>query len=329
MKSYLFIEASEQGVHPVTKQIAAWIKNISPDLRGPLVGIAIGSHLEGNESFLNKYFDELMMVEVSSGNECNNEVISRILLDIVREEGPGIVFLGFTHQGMELGPVLGWRLKVPVITNCVDFDWKDGQAYIKRPIQRGELFVSLTLNLERGAVITVPKGVWKESEVSDEDRSTVLVKYLAWKKDWEPEKSKVIGITEEGLDGGEDITKSDILVSIGRGLGDVENLPMMKELAGKLGGMISCSRPVVDRGWLPSSRQVGISGKTVSPVIYLALGISGQGNHVAGMDASRIIIAVNKDPRAPIFSTAHYGIIDDILQFVPELVEKIKQRKPF
>ena len=111
---------------------------------------------------------------------------------------------------------------------------------------------------------------------------------------------------------------------MGRGLGDPENLPVMKELADKLGGMISCSRPVVDLGWLPASRQVGISGKTVSPVIYLALGISGQSNHLAGMNASRIIIAVNKDPQAPIFNVAHYGVVDDILEFVPELLEQIK-----
>jgi electron transfer flavoprotein alpha subunit len=101
----------------------------------------------------------------------------------------------------------------------------------------------------------------------------------------------------------------------------------MKELAEKLRGMISCSRPVVDLGWLPGTRQVGISGKTVAPVIYLALGISGQSNHLAGMDSSRIIIAVNKDPLAPIFNVAHYGIVDDILEFVPALLEQIKQQQ--
>jgi electron transfer flavoprotein alpha subunit len=134
----------------------------------------------------------------------------------------------------------------------------------------------------------------------------------------------VLGIIEESLEGEEDITKAEILVSVGRGLGDPENLPIIKDLAENLGGMISCSRPVVDLGWLPASRQVGISGKTVTPVIYLALGISGQGNHVVGMDGSRIIIAVNKDPLAPIFNVAHYGVIDNILEFVPELLGQIK-----
>jgi len=100
----------------------------------------------------------------------------------------------------------------------------------------------------------------------------------------------------------------------------------MKKLAEELKGMISCSRPVVDLGWLPASRQVGISGRTVTPVVYLALGISGQANHIAGMDTSKIIIAVNKDPLAPIFTIAHYGIVDDILQFVPELIRQIEEQ---
>jgi electron transfer flavoprotein alpha subunit len=142
---------------------------------------------------------------------------------------------------------------------------------------------------------------------------------------WEADRTQVIGISEEKLEGEEDIAKAEILVSVGRGLGDAENLPMMKELAAALGGMVSCSWPVADMGWLPVSRQVGISGKTVTPVVYLALGISGQGNHVAGMDGSRIIIAVNKDPLAPIFNVSHYGIVDDILHFVPVLLEQIKQ----
>ncbi|MDI7259681.1 MAG: electron transfer flavoprotein subunit alpha/FixB family protein [Thermodesulfobacteriota bacterium] len=286
----------------------------------------IGKHLEGRETLLSGFVDELIVVDLPSGNEHNNEVISKILADIVGEGGAGVLFLGFSHQGMELGPAVGWRLGVPVITDCVDLEWKNGKALIRRPIQGGKLFVSLTLNLERGAVISVQKGAWKEEGVSIENDNPLPLTHLPWKSSWEPEKTKVIGIIEESLEG-EDITKADILVSVGRGLGDVENLPKMKELGEKLGGMISCSRPVVDLGWLPSSRQVGISGKTVSPVIYIALGISGQANHTAGMDASRIIIAVNKDPNAPIFNVAHYGIVDDILEFVPEFLRRLEEKK--
>ena len=133
-------------------------------------------------------------------------------------------------------------------------------------------------------------------------------------------------IEEEAAAGQEDITKASLLVSVGRGLGGPDNIPLVKELADKLGGMISCSRPVVDNNWLPAYRQVGTSGKTVSPVIYLALGISGQNNHAAGMDTSRIIIAVNKDPKAPIFKVAHYGVIDELSQFIPELLRQMEAK---
>jgi electron transfer flavoprotein alpha subunit len=327
MKSFIYIEPSEEGIDSITKQIVSRIRKFSAELRGSLVGISIGDQLEGKESQFDGFIDELVRVKVPSESESNTEVISKILTDVVNENGPGILFLGFTFQGMELGPAVGYRLGVPVITNCIGFEWTENQANVIRPIHGGKVLVSLRVNLERGAVISVPKGAWKENGVSDRAERPVLVTHLSWRGSWAAEKTEVIGISEEDLKGKEDITKAEILVSIGRGLGDPENLPVMRELANTLGGMISCSRPVVDLGWLPSSRQVGISGRTVAPVIYLALGISGQNNHLAGMDGSRIIIAVNKDPLAPIFNAAHYGVVEDILQFVPELLEQIKQSK--
>lgn len=326
VKSFIYIEPSEEGIDSITIQIASRIQKIPAGIRGPLKGISIGSHLAGKEPQLNGLIDELIMVEVPPGSESNTEMISKILSDLVSKNGPGILFLGFTHQGMELGPAVGWRLGIPVITNCLGLDWKDSQAYVTRPIHGGKLLISLAVNLARGAVISVQKGAWKEEVVSDGVEASVPVTHLSWRNSWAAEKTELLGIIEESLEGEEDITKAEILVSVGRGLGDPENLPIIKDLAEKLGGMISCSRPVVDLGWLPASRQVGISGRTVTPVIYLALGISGQGNHIAGMDGSRIIIAVNKDPTAPIFNVAHYGVVDDIVQFVPELLEQIKNK---
>jgi len=174
----------------------------------------------------------------------------------------------------------------------------------------------------------VQKRAWKDEGVSGGSEGSVPVTRLGWRNSWAPEKIEVLGIIEKSLEGEEDINKAkaEILVSVASGLWGPENIPIIKDLAGKLGGMISCSRPVVDLGWLPASRQVGISGRTVAPVICLALGISGQANHFAGMDASGIVIAVNKYPLAPIFNVAHYGVVDDIVQFVPELLEQIKNK---
>ena len=325
MESFLYIEPSEEDIDAIAKQIASKIRKISPGLRGPMKGICIGNHLEGKESRLSGFIDELIMVEAPAGSEHNTEAIAKVLAAVVAQQGPGILFLGFTHQGMELAPAVGWCLGVPVVTSCVDFQWTDGQADIKRAILGGKLLVSCSIAMEQGAVISVQKGAWKDEVISEGSGDPVLVTRLPWQQSWAAEKTEIKGISEETGEGEEDITKAEILVSAGRGIGDPDNLPIIKELADKLGGMISCSRPVVDLGWLPASRQVGISGKTVAPVIYLALGISGQTNHLAGMDASGTIIAVNKDPLAPIFNVAQYGIVDDILGFIPELIEQIRK----
>jgi len=124
-----------------------------------------------------------------------------------------------------------------------------------------------------------------------------------------------------------DITQADILVSIGRGIKEADNIPIVKEFADAIGGTLSCSRPVVDKKWLPKDRQVGTSGKTVKPKVYIAIGISGAFQHIAGMKGAGTVIAINKDPKAPIFSVATYGIVADLFKIVPVLKEKIKGLK--
>jgi len=328
MNSFVYIEPSEKGIDSLTRQIVSGIRKIPSALRGAIIGISIGKHLEGKDSELRGVFDELIRAEIPSGEEYNIEVISKILEDILRENGPALLFLGFTHQGMELGPAVGWHLGIPVVTNCVELNWTEGKTItIKRPIQGGKLILSMGVHIEHGAVISIQKGGWKDETEGETTEAPIKTTCLPWREGWAPDKTEVLRIIEESMEGEEDITKAEILVSVGRGLREPENLPSMKELTEKLGGMLSCSRPVVDLGWLPGTRQVGISGKTVAPVIYLALGISGQANHLVGMDASRVIIAVNKDPLAPIFNVAHYGVIDDILEFVPELLDQIKQQQ--
>ena len=325
MQSFVYIEPFEEDVDLVTKQITSKVKKIPKDIRGPLKGITIGAHLEGKESLLSGLVEELIVVKVPPKNEKNTEVISNILTDIVAGNGPGVLFLGFTHQGMELGPSVGWRLGIPVVTACSGLNWTQGTAEVQRSILGGNFVVSSVVDLEKGAVISVQRGGWKDEVESDTPAEAPDVTRVDWNDAWAPRRSEIIGISEEAVEGEEDIRKADLLVSVGRGMGDPENLPIMEELAKEIGGKISCSRPVVDLRWLPASRQVGISGKTVAPIVYLALGISGQMNHVAGMDASGTIIAVNKDPSAPIFKIAKYGVADDILEFVPELIEQLKK----
>jgi electron transfer flavoprotein alpha subunit len=327
MQSFVYIEADEEEVDPTSIQIASRIRKIPVEIRGPLKGISIGKNLEGKESQFSGLLDEILLVEVAKGNESNTEVISNVLTDFIGNHGLCTLFLGFTHQGMELAPAVGWRLEIPVVTACTDFEWTTDTAQCKRDMLGGKVIASISVMMNKGAIISVQKGAWKDDVDSTAVGGEVLITEIDWKESWAAEKSEVISISKEQFEEDEDITKAEILVSAGRGLGDPDNLPIINELAENLGGMISCSRPVVDLGWLPASRQVGISGKTVAPVIYLALGISGQSNHVAGMNASGTIIAVNKDPSAPIFNIARYGIVDDLLEFVPELIGQLRNQK--
>ena len=332
MQTYIFFEPAEEGVAPVSKQIASRLKDISPELRGPIIGIAIGDHLLDKESQLAGLVEELIIIDAPPESQYNMEVITNVLTEMVNDNGPGTLFLAFSHQGMELGPAVGWRLRVPVVTGCISLDWRGQQAQIKRNIFAGKVLLSSEVNMDRGAVISVQKGAWKDATDTTNSNTTTsqaqpVIKHIPWKESWAARKTDYINIYEEPMEGKEDITKAEILVSVGRGIGGNENLPMAKQLADELGGMLSCSRPVVDLGWLPAFRQVGISGKSVAPVIYLAFGISGQNNHLMGMDGSEIIIAINNDSSAPIFNFAAYGVVEDILDFIPELTEQAKSSK--
>jgi len=180
----------------------------------------------------------------------------------------------------------------------------------------------LKLKPSRQYLATIRPGSFA-SEARDQKRAEVVE--LA-QPSWENQlRRKFIGYIEPEIED-VDISDADILVSIGRGIGKPENIPIAEAFAEAIGATLSCSRPVADKGWLPKSRQVGTSGKTVRPKVYIALGISGAFQHQAGMKNSGTIIAVNKDPKAPIFKVAHYGIVGDIFQVLPMLTEKFKER---
>lgn len=328
MHSLVYLEPAEDRVDPLVVQIAAKLRAALETRCGPIRGLALGGHLRGREEALAGFFDELLVAEVAPGEEHNTEVAARVLADVTRAEGPGLVFLGFTHQGMELAPALAMTLGVPLLPGCIDFQLGERAASVTRLLHSGKVAATYEVPIEEGAVFSVPKGALRGVDTNAAPVGGPLqVRTLPRNESWSPEKMRVVQLLEEPTGEGEDITKARILVSVGRGLGSPDGLPMARELAGLLGGAVSCSRPVVDLGWLPASHQVGLSGKSVSPVVYLALGISGQGNHLAGMEASRIIIAVNKDARAPIFQVAHYGVVDDLHRFVPRLIEGARKEE--
>jgi electron transfer flavoprotein alpha subunit len=210
-----------------------------------------------------------------------------------------------------------------LVTDCIGLSFEGDRLKATRSIYGGKVNANISLRESKGYIVTIRPGIFSPKMPGEKKGGIVM------------ESSPLQGMVDvkkfieyiEAPITGEDITQAEILISVGQGIGGPEHIPLFEELAKNLGGTISCSRPVVDRNWLPKERQVGISGKTVKPKVYLAIGISGAFQHVTAMQGSETIIAINKDPHAPIFGVADYGIVDDFQNVIPILKEKTKGMK--
>ena len=226
--------------------------------------------------------------------------------------------------GMDLSPGLALKLDSAFISDAVDFEGLEGDTLkVVRQEYSGQVSTHVTCDISAGTIINVRPGVFKPDE--SKSAGGQVVDKSADAGDLAVSR-RFIEIVEAEV-GDVDITKEDILVSIGRGIEDQDNIEIAEELAEAVGGVVSCSRPIVDAKWLEKSRQVGTSGQTVKPKVYLALGISGSFQHLGGLKGNPFIVAVNKNPKAPIFQVADVGVVDDLLDFVPVLAEKIQEAK--
>ncbi len=249
----------------------------------------------------------------------NAELVRQALVRVLPRNA--IVLVPHSHFGVDLAPGLSIKLNAACVSDVLDVEGVDGtSATLVRQEYGGQVSVHVRCDLSSGAVITIRPGAFEPIAAA---APGIIV-----------DKSREVGplaarrryLETMASDAGEvDITKHAVLVSVGRGIGDQENVALAQELADAVGGAVSCSRPVVDARWLDKSRQVGSSGKTVKPKVYLACGISGSFQHLAGIKGSPFMVAVNKNPKAPIFRVADVGIVDDILEFLPALTARIQQ----
>lgn len=240
------------------------------------------------------------------------------LSTIIRSRRPHLVVMGHTAQGMDLAPVLALRTALPLVTDCLGFEWTEKQVLAHRQLYAGKIDARLILKPADAYMISLRPGNFEGPP--DTGKAAIFEAVSVPVEDGPPARRFVEYIAAKTED--VDIADAEILVSIGRGIGKPENIPLAEAFARAIGGTLSCSRPVADNQWLPKTRQVGTSGKTVRPKIYIALGISGAFQHQAGMKHADTIIAVNTDPEAPIFSVAHYGIVGDLLEVLPVLTKR-------
>jgi electron transfer flavoprotein alpha subunit len=292
-------------------------ESIGSEVGVALLGKGVGQLAEALKPKAHK----VLLVEDDRLENYNSETYEKVLTQLITERKPFLTLIGHTAIGMDFAPGLAAHLKMPLATDCIGIDIKGETLSLTRQLYGGKVNAAV-LFLKKGPyMVTVRSGgfpvveksplpgemVTLPSPLTDEALARRFLQYV------------------EAAVGEVDITQADILVAVGRGIKEAENLPLVKELAKALGGTLACSRPVVDKKWLPKECQVGTSGKTVKPKVYIAIGISGAFQHIAGMKGSGTIIAINKDPKAPIFSAAHYGIVADLFKLVPVLKDKIKE----
>jgi len=311
-------EQSEGIFRKVTYEALSEGKRIADSLGCDLTALVLGSGIENNAKELGKYGAErIIVVDQQVLGEYLNDAYTNVIGDVLRKEKPAVVIIGASTQGKDLSARLSARLGAPLVMEGVAIRVENGKLVVTRPMYGGKILADTVLEGEPQIVAFRPNAIRIEEstgtgsvEVVDVDIGKTQVKFI--------EKRLETGKVE--------LTEADVIVSGGRGMGG-DDYTVVEELAGALGGAVGASRAAVDEGWRSASDQVGQTGKVVSPALYIACGISGAIQHLAGMGTSKVIVAVNRDSEAPIFSKADYGIVGNLFEVLPLVTDEIKKIK--
>ena len=263
--------------------------------------------------------DRVILMEDEELGVFNADLFKEIIIRLISDHSPFLILLGHTPWGMDLAPSVAVRTELPIASDCVDIIIDNNNPKVIRQIYNGKLFSKVSFRQADSYIITVRAGAFSDEKVRDHKGEVVKLDMPA---DIPATRKQFVEFVDAGVCD-IDISQADFLLSIGRGVGEEEKIAAVKELSDKLGCVISCSRPIVDKSWLPKYHQVGTSGKTVKPKVYLAFGISGAFQHIAGISRAGTVIAVNKDKKAPIFRVADYGVAEDLFRVVNALNEKL------
>jgi len=324
---WVFIEQHQGRIKPVSLELLSKAKELAQKLKQELVAVLAGD----NVSHLIK---ELASYEIHKIYLVENEVLKRyttdaytsVLVSLVSQYKPNILLIGATNMGRDLAPRIAARLRVGLTADCTDLDiTQEGYLLQTRPAFGGNIMAQILCKYTRPQMATVRPNVFKKSVTCSNSQSPEIIKIEA-KLNPLSIRTKIIEVVKEVSEVA-NLEEADIIVSAGRGLGSPDNLYLVRDLAKILGAAVGGSRAIVDAGWLPHHQQVGQSGKTVAPELYIACGISGAIQHLVGMQTSKRIIAINKDPEAPIFKVATLGIVGDLFKVIPLLIEDLKKIK--
>jgi electron transfer flavoprotein alpha subunit len=321
-KILVMVEYRKQSLADVSLEMLTKGRQLADRANGELLAVLIAQGVSRYTPQLARWADEVLAVKNDKLEQSLAEPYQKTLSLIIRERKPKLVLIGHSSFGMDLAPALAVEVGAPLATDCTNIVMENGTITVTRSIYNGKVSAVYSLAPSETVIVTGRPG---EFPVEEGQRGG-SVKEIDYPLEEEIDYKRLEGYTEPEVSE-VDITQAEVLVSVGRGIKDKLNIEIAEELAKALGGVVTCSRPVVDYGWLPPDRQVGLSGKTVKPKLYLALGISGAFQHMVGLRGSKMVVAVNKDVKAPIFTVADYGIVDDLFKVVPVLTQRINELK--
>lgn len=333
---YVFAQQVDNELSGIAFELLGKAKELAADLSTDVTAVLIGSGVKGLVDQLAEYgADKVIVVDDPELKEYRTEPYAHALASVINEYKPEIVLVGATAIGRDLGPRVSARVATGLTADCTvleigDFpinpvpnqEQKHNQLLMTRPAFGGNTIATIACPDNRPQMATVRPGVMQKIDLIAGAKAEVI----EYNPGFTPNNKyvEILDVVKE-LSDTVDIMDAKILVSGGRGVGSAENFKILQDLADVIGGTVSCSRAVVDNGWLPKELQVGQTGKTVRPNVYFAIGISGAIQHTAGMEESDIIVAINKDETAPIFDVADYGIVGDLNKIVPKLTEELKK----
>lgn len=315
-KILVFVEQRNHEIKKVTYENITLARNLAHEIGDTeivTVIIGAGDFSACSEELARYGAEKIIACTHPELARYNGQGYARVLSGVVREQGADILIMGATAMGKDLAPRIGAQLKSPVATDCIAVKWVDRELEIIRPMYAGKVRATIRFKGNIKIITVRPNVVVAEENPVRPQFSGIPVEPGAL-------NSKTAGISM-GDAKKLDVTEADIIVSGGRGLKGPENFHLVESLALKLGAAQGASRAVVDAGWRPYAEQVGQTGKTVSPSLYIAVGISGAIQHLAGMSSSKYIVAINKDPEAPIFKAADYGVVGDAFEILPKMIE--------
>jgi len=322
---WVFCEQKNGQIQTISYELLGEGKKLASKLGVKLCAVLLGDGIHAKaEDIASRGADKIYLVESPHLRHYLDDPYTNVLAKLVEEYKPEIVLCGATTVGRSLISRVAVMMNAGLTADCTGLDIDDNDKLLlqTRPAFGGNIMATIITPNHRPQMATVRHKVMKESEIHKGHKAEII------KKDF-PEnmlksRTSILDVVEE-VEETVNLTEADIIVSGGRGLGGPGNFSVVKELAKTLGGAVGSSRSAVDAGWMPYSHQVGQTGKTVCPKLYIACGISGQIQHLIGMQSSKVIVAINKDPDAPIFKVATYGIVGDVLEIIPALTREFKK----